>query len=193
MVAGQVAGKTGTDIDRAVAFVTIEAQSAWSGFAREFYLSCAFLHPKTIGGKHVSHSDPTIVNERLALLHSIHVLKGKNLTTPKIAPREEPSWHEKRTLPKLANSLSFSNDPAVLTGLSYPTTFFDELPTVRNFYAHRSFGTVDKVFGLATRKYRSITINHPNELINVIFAGRAQTLLQEWLTDMKQIGFAICQ
>jgi hypothetical protein len=192
-VAQQIAGRNGHDIDRAVAFVTIEALSAWSGFTREFYLSCAFLHPKTIGGQHVTHRDTSIVNERLALLHSIAELKGKTLTAARIAARDEPQWHEKRALPNLSKGLAFSNDHSVIIGFSYQTTFFDELPTMRNFYAHRSQGTIEKVLRLATRKYGTVTARHPNDLINVVFAGRVQTLIQEWLDDMKQIGLAICQ
>jgi hypothetical protein len=192
-VADQIAGKSGHDIDRAVAFVTIEALSAWSGFAREFYLSCAFLHPKTMGGQHVSHHNASIVDERLALLHSISELKGKTLTTVRIAARDEPAWHEKRALPNLSKSLACSNDNSVIIGFSYQTTFFDELPTMRNFYAHRSQGTAEKVLRVATKRYGAMAVSHPNDLINIVFAGRVQTLIQEWLSDMRQIGLAICQ
>jgi hypothetical protein len=193
VVANQIAGKNGHDIDRALSFVTIEALSAWSGFAREFYLSCAFLGPRTIGGQHVSHHNAAIVDERLALLHSIFVLKGKTLTTPRIAARDEPAWHEKRVLSSLSTSLVLSNDHSVILGLSYPTNFFDDLPTMRNFYAHRSQGTAEKVFRLALKRYSAATLRHPNDLLNIVFAGRVQTLIQEWLVDMRQIGLTICQ
>jgi hypothetical protein len=192
-IASKIAGRSGHDIDRTLAFVTIEALTAWSGFAREFYLSCAFLRPKTMGGQHVSHHNTAIVNERLALLHSIAVLKGRTLTAARIAPRDEPVWHEKRALASLSKSLVFSNEQSVITGLSYQTTFFDELPTVRNFYAHRSYGTAEKVFRIATKRYAAVTVRHPNDLVNSVFAGRVQTLIQEWLGDMRQIGFAVCQ
>src|SRR5690348_2040774 len=86
VVANGIVGKSGHEIDRAVAFITIESLAAWSGFVREFYLACAFLHPKTIGGQHVSHQAAAIVDERHALLHSISVLKGKVLTASRIAP-----------------------------------------------------------------------------------------------------------
>src|SRR5687768_1403633 len=82
-VAMQIAGKKGHDIDRAVAFVMIEATTAWAGFAREFYLSCAFLYPRTIKGHHVSHQNTAITGERDALVHSIFALKGKAFSAPK--------------------------------------------------------------------------------------------------------------
>jgi hypothetical protein len=148
-IAAQVAGKSGQDIDRAVAFVTIESLSAWAGFTREFYLSCVLLQPKTISGAHVFHNVSSIVDERSALIHSITVLKGLPSRAIRIAPRDEPVWHEKRTLPNLSKSLSFSNDQSVVAGFSYQMMFFDELPTARNFYAHRSQGTAEKVLYLA--------------------------------------------
>jgi hypothetical protein len=191
--AAKIAGKTGNDIDQTVAYVAIEALSAWSGFSREFYLSCAFLYPKTIRGQHVNHRQANILGERDALLYSIRQLKGKASGRGRIAPRDEPTWHEKRALPSLSRSLALSNYNSVVTGFSYPTTFFDDLPVVRNFYAHRSKDTAEKVLNVASRKYGNRTIRHPNELINDILQGRVQTLLQEWLGDMRQIGAAICQ
>jgi hypothetical protein len=120
-------------------------------------------------------------------------LKGKTVTAPRIAPRDEPAWHEKRALSLLSGSLALSNNQFVILGLSFQTTFFDELPTVRNFYAHRSQGTAEKVLRMAARRYGTVTIRHPNDLINVLFAGRVQTLIQEWLGDMRQIGLTVCQ
>jgi hypothetical protein len=192
VVANSVAGKSGHDIDRAVAFVAIESLSAWSGFVREFYLSCAFLHPKTIGGQHVSHRNMAITDEYLALHHSVLIMKGRSISAPRIAPRDEPAWHEKTVLARLSASLSLSNNQVVISGLSYQTTFFDQLPTLRNFYAHRSEATAAKVLRIAQRNYGAIAVRHPNELVNVLFAGRVQTLIQEWLSDMKQVSSAIC-
>jgi hypothetical protein len=198
-VANQVAGKVGHDIDRALAFLTIEALTSWSNFTREFYLSCPFAYPKTIGGQHVSHNDSTIVDERHALLRSILVLKGNGhsysraQTAGYISFSDEPVWREKRCLSKLASDLLLTNTSAVTTGLSYQTTFFDDLPIIRNFYAHRSHGTATKVFSMAKTKYGAVAIHHPSELVNVVLAGSTQTMIQEWLGDMKQIGYSICK
>src|SRR6266481_6251368 len=174
-IANKIAGKRGDDVDCALAFVTIEAQTAWVGFAREFYLSCAFLHPKTIAGQRVSHHNPSIIDEYRALLYSISALKGKVWAASRIPPQAEPVWHEKRALPLLSGGLALSNNASIISGFSYRTTFFDELPTMRNFYAHRSYGTAMKVFGIAARKYGAAKVLHPNDLVNVVFAGRVQT------------------
>lgn len=171
LIASDVSGKSGHDIDLALGFLTIEALTAWSNFAREFYLSCAYLYPKTIGGQHVSHANATIIDERQALIHSIFVLKGKVFAGPRITPFDEPTWREKRTLSRLSQSVGLSNNAAIVSGLSYQTTFFEEAHTLRNFYAHRSKGTAEKVFDLALRKYGLPTLPHPSELINVVLLG----------------------
>jgi hypothetical protein len=192
VVANNVVGKSGHDVDRAIAFLAIESLTAWSSFAREFYLSCAFLYPKTMSGQHVSHQNTSITDEYMALNHSILIIKGKPVSAPRIAPRDEPPWHEKRVLSLLSGSLSLSNNRSIINGLSYQTTFFEHLPTLRNFYAHRSESTAAKVLRIAHSKYGIISARHPNDLANFLFAGRVQTLIQEWLSDMKQIGLTIC-
>jgi hypothetical protein len=191
-IAQSVSDTRGHDADRAVAFVTIEAMTAWSNFAREFYLACAFLRPKTISGKRVHHANPSINDEREALIHSIAVLKGKTITAPRILPRDEPAWHEKRALSALSKSMTFSNNQSIIDGLSYETTFFDQAPTIRNFFAHRSLGTASKVTDIAARRYGLSNVDHATDLINVIFTGRTQTVVQEWLGDIRQIGATMC-
>jgi hypothetical protein len=178
-------------VDRALSFVLMEALTTWSNFVREFYLSCAFLHPKTISGSHVSHIETSIRNERDALVHAIQVLKGRRISKPTIGPHDEPSWREKRALSSLSQSMTLSNNPAIVAGLSVSTTFFDQAHTVRNFYAHRSERTATSVRDLARREY-GIGIAHPNSLINAVLAGRVETLLQEWLGDIREIAQIMC-
>ena len=192
-VAFRISGRSGHDVDQALSFVLIETLTAWSNFVREFYLSCAFLNPKTISGQHVVHANGAVVNERDALIHSILILRAKTITKPRITPFDEPTWREKRTLSSLSQSLALSNNQAIVSGLSYQTGFFDEAHIVRNFYAHRTGDTASKVADLAVRKHGLVLLKHPSELVNVIFLGRTQTLIQEWLGDIRVIGTTICQ
>lgn len=183
--------------DQTLAYVTIEAFTTWANFSREFYLSCAVMRPKTISGSRVLHQASDITDKRSALLRSIKRLKRTQeydaaANAPRIPPRFEPAWHEKRTLLILSSDLELSNNASIVTGLSYPTSVFAELPTIRHFYAHRSQNTANKVATIAARQYRLRSLQHPGELINVTHAGRAQTLLAEWLSDMRAIGKALC-
>jgi hypothetical protein len=93
----------------------------------------------------------------------------------------------------LSGNLALSNGNSVVTALSYPTSFFDDLSTVRNFYAHRSKGTAVKVRSIARKHIATRSIDHPSDLVNLVILGKTQTLVEEWLGDMRQVGFAICQ
>jgi hypothetical protein len=199
-LAATIAGGHDHAADRALSFISIEALATWSAFVREFYLSCALLRPRTIGGQVVRHRGASIGTEKDALLHSIMVLKGPSspsyrsaANSPRIAPRDEPAWHEKRVLLALSSSISLTNNLAVTTGLSYPTTFFDDLPPVRNFYAHRSSNTAERIARIANRKYAIAQLRHPNDFMNNLIPGRAQPLLMEWLGDIRRVSDALCQ
>jgi hypothetical protein len=198
-VAAQIAGKTGHDIERYLTFVAIESLSTWSNFVREFYLSCVLAYPKRIRGGHVSHQHAAINDERLALLRSILVLRGNGFQYQKasnaatISHRDEPTWSEKRALASLSQDLMFTNNGSIVAGLSYQTTFFDDLPTVRNFYGHRSYAAAQRVLAMGARKYGAANLNHPSELVNRPLPLKTQTLLQEWLGDIRRIGLAVCE
>lgn len=195
-IAASMARNSGPNVDRAVAFVTIEAQTTWANFSREFYLSCALLSPKTIAGGRVFHTTSGIFDERHALLRSIQVLKPNRYAgaarSVNISPRDEPTWHEKVCLLRMAQDLNFSNQAMIIAGLSYPTRFFNDLPIIRNFYAHRSHRSIEKVRELARRNYGIRSLVHPTDLVNQTLSGATQTLLSEWLGDMRTIGDTLC-
>ena len=195
-IAASAARRSDSSVDRLIAFVTIEALTTWSNFSREFYLSCALLSPKTISGRRVSHTTSGISNERQALLRSIQVLKPNRYNeaarSVQIARRDEPTWHEKLSLPRMAQDLNLSNQAFIVAGLSYPTTFFNDLPVVRNFYAHRSYGSAQRVQELARRNYGIRNLLHPTTLLNHTLIGSTQTLILEWLGDMRAITDTLC-
>jgi hypothetical protein len=195
-IAATVTGRTGAEADRAVAFAIIEALTTWANFSRDFYLACAIRCPKTVTGARVSHAVPNIGNERLALLHAIQVLKPNRynaaVKSVTISPRDEPTWHEKICLLRLSANIKLSNQASILSGLSYPTTFFNQLPVIRNFYAHRSYITVEKVRNLAQQQYGIGHLQHPCNFINQVHVGSTQTLLSEWLGDMRSISGLLC-
>lgn len=192
VLANTAAAGTDAAADRMVAFVLIETLTTWSSFAREYYLSCAIMRPKTISGSRVVHSNATVTQgERDALVYAIRILKGKVYQKPRVNPLDEPVWREKRCLASLSAGLQLSNDADIVSGLSYPTTFFNQAFIVRNFFAHRTENTAARVRDLAKREY-SLTIGQPIQLVNSRFGGRSLTLAQEWLYDLEAIARAMC-
>lgn len=186
--------RTDASARRAAAFVAIEAYNTWVNFEREFYLSCAFLKPKQIGGSRVTHSAKRVRDEQSAIRHAIPIAKGARAKVPRagrpIRPADEPDWSRRDVL--LALSVHLSNQVEIQNGLSLQTTFFRDLPTIRIFYAHRTKSTADKVRSLALREYGVTGLLHPHELVNVTLPSRSESLLIEWLVDMQLIADAVC-
>ena len=184
--------------DRLLSYASIEALSAWSSFAREFYLSCCFLGARTLTGNFAHPTSAQINNERDALLYSIQLLKHQKVFArasrgASISPRDEPTWHDAVSLVRLSASLGLSNDGSVLSGLSYPTTFFRDMPVVRNFYAHRNKITANRVETLAAANYNAPSFASTSTFIGTILPNRSQSLINEWLGDLRLISHEICR
>jgi hypothetical protein len=179
---------------RTSSYVALEAYNAWFQFEREFYLSCAYLRPKRTGGARVHHASATVTDEASAIRYAIPIVKGSGAKIPPagqpIRPADEPDWSRRDVLVKLAADLS--NEAQILSALSLQTTFFDDLPTIRIFYAHRARSTADKVRRLALRRYGVPYLSHAHILVSTILPQRANTLLVEWLADMQLISSALC-
>jgi hypothetical protein len=180
---------------QAVSYATIECVGAWALFAREYFLSCALLAPALRNGHTVGYPGPQLGDERAALIAAIRAVKNPNFAlgpSVQLRPRDEPDWLTKATLIRISTRLQFSHDARLTSALSRQSSFFPEAVTVRNFFAHRAKESADKVRTLARRSYRSPYLNHPVEFVNTILPGRTDTLLNEWIADLKAISHALC-
>lgn len=183
--------------DRRVSYIIVEVQTLWANFSRHYYLSCSTLKPVGKGGNTIQPSGGSLASERDALLYAIQSLRDKHahkraLEGSRIMPRDEPTWHEKATILKLSASLKLSNDARIINAFSYPTSFFRDAVTVRNFYAHRNRDTADKVKGLAMRQYGGVVVSSATELVASQLPGRAEPLASEWLRDVRSISGDLC-
>lgn len=180
---------------RTASYMTLELLTAWSSFSREFYLSSAYCATKTVGGTRVHHATPGVVDKRSALILAIRTLRNPNYSIPPhkpISPRDEPDWKAKGTLLSLSAAIGFSNAPAILSGLSYPATFFDELAVFRNFFAHRDEGTAGRVARLAKARYQVHSFGHPAELLLRPLPNRPGRLFLTWSSEVKTVAALMC-
>ena len=177
-------------------YVVIETLTTWTNFCRSYYLSCSVGRARQLRGTYVTHSRSNIVDEHDALIEAIAEVKPNILPrvqqSPRIRARDEPNWHDKQTLVRLSSRMQFSNNPDIVVAFSYPSTFMSDLPTVRNFFAHRCYNTARKVENLAKTNYGLTELGHPSDLINKVITGRAESLIVEWLIDMRKIGYDLC-
>ena len=172
----------GFELDRRIAFVTIEAANIWDGFCRSFYLSCAL-------GTH-DHSGSRIVgktrfrNEDQALAYAISLVSGpKRAKIFGQSPRDEPDWHQVGVFGKVMRRLDPPNLPNVQSALSVGTSAFTYLQMFRNFYAHRSESSAEKTTRAAPRLRVSSSL-HPTGILSSVPPGESDTILRDWLTDL---------
>jgi hypothetical protein len=181
--------------DRAATFISLEISNLWQSFAREYYLSCAVRSALTSSGQPVKMSSAAFLDDEDALFFAIQKVAPMNLRYVRrgrrIPRRFEPNWADPATLVRLALFAGFSNHSTILSATSFATTVFRDLPTIRNFYAHRSRETAVKVRNVSRQHY-GFPIHHPNELVMLRWAGRSQNVLSEWADDLADICSAIC-
>lgn len=180
-------------IDMVVSYACVSLLATWSNFVRAYYLSC-FLHPRREGGGRVSVDSAFIrlpFNDGIA--HAITTLR------PLLAPppggawhrRDEPTWHEPRTLRTLSASIGCSNRQDIIDGFGINSRVFLDLPTFRNFYAHRNRESYDAALSLRTH-YGITARGHPTSVLLARAYGRHQALILDWVADLRNVVEYLC-
>lgn len=169
--------------DRLVAFVTTECLSLWSNFSRSYYLSCMHGAKRILGGR-VALASVAVNSNSDALNFSKHQFTYRR--------NNEPVWHEPRTLLKLFRAAGASNLTQVQAALSVSPLVFKELPTIRNFFAHRCEETAKNATNLARRLGVSVGLR-PSEIMCTQLPGRPQGVLADWIDDIRNAIEVACQ
>jgi len=112
-------------------------------------------------------------------------------TTGKWSRRDEPTWHETRSLLECATALNVSNLADIRGALSIGTRVFLDLPVFRNFFAHRNDASCSSASALAISY--GIPSGHPSLVLLRKPFKRPWPLLVEWLDDMAIVTELLCE
>jgi hypothetical protein len=175
--------------DEQIAFVVIEAMNVWASFVRAYYLSW-FMHPRTITGQRIACSHHFGLFQD-ALIFAIRRLRSRGYSGVRPSRRDEPTWHDPTTLLTLAVEIGVSNLSQVQAAFSLGATYPANLPTVRNFYAHRNDETFRKV------RDRAILLGlgrnlRPCEFVCTAQPSRPQNLISDWLDEIRLTIELLC-
>ncbi|MBE0564913.1 MAG: hypothetical protein IH621_03080 [Krumholzibacteria bacterium] len=179
----------GAPEDRIIAYTAIEALNLWSEFVRSYYLSCCLGcrcrsgTPVTVG-----HGFTTI---EAAIGFAVTTIKSSRKSSGPWTRRDEPDWKVPHTLLKMLEEIDASNLDMARTALSYQTRVFKDLPTVRNFFAHRQEDTAKKVVAVAHSNGMS-SRRRPAELMCTRLPNHPQNLLAGWLDDIRIVAIELC-
>ncbi len=172
--------------ERFLSYVAIETLNLWVLFARSFFLSTA-LQARTSTGAKITIRVPGIKTEEDALTFAVHIERPWLRSRPgPWTHREEPNWLDRAVLDRVTAALLPSNIASLRRGLAYTTRALQDLPTFRNYYAHKGKETADKARSLA-RAYALSPTLRPSELLTSRQYGRPQCILADWLDDIRNV------
>lgn len=128
--------------DRDMAHVVLEAQNLWANFTRSYLISCIY-NPRRCAGGRVTHANGTIQTPGDVLYAANKLAKGPHAPAP-ATRRDEPAWYDTALFGKTCQELQCSHLAEVQAALSLQTRVFYDLPSFRNFYAHRNGDSAQK-------------------------------------------------
>lgn len=174
---------TPLQLEANICFLVIELLSTWSNFARSYYLSCAY-GTKLASGTRVSLAGPSL-NENQALGKVVQRRKPK--TTPNADGswnrKDEPGWNDPSVFLNACKDIGCSNIADIQAALSSGSRVFSDLPTFRNYYAHRNRHTCSAAVSLA-RLYGISPTGSPSTILLTPSIGRSQVLILDWIDDL---------
>ena len=168
--------------ERNVALCLLDAQSTWSLFVRSFFISC-FIGAKRGGGSRVTITAPGPRTPTDAIRWAAVTNDPRLAHRARIGPLDEPRWHLGNTLLRLAQSGGFSNEPQIQIAFSVPGPAFDDLPKVRNFYAHRSQHTA-KTAKTLLKKYGLPATLRAGEIAGHPHVTRPGSIAEYWVAQI---------
>jgi len=174
------------EMDRRTAYVAIESMNLWGSFCRLYYLSTA-MGAKDAAGRRVSTAAGPFATRQDAIGYAIQNVKPSVYKKKASSPWtwwDEPMWGNPSDFTKAMKALQPSNLAAVVSATALPTDVFTELPKFRHFYAHRGEETARKARRIAPNYLLSPKL-HPTAILNNFGPMRPQTIICEWLDDMR--------
>jgi hypothetical protein len=142
------AASSQADREIRLAWTLIEMHNLWHGFCRSLFLSSA-LRAWDGTGKRVAIAAapaPKSVEQAVGLaIQRVNPSRYGNGTRTRWTWFDEPKWQEPATLLNCLRAVGADNISVVTRGLTLPTRTLTDLPTFRNFYAHRNRSTASKV------------------------------------------------
>ncbi len=184
-LAAGLGNHVGASDRRLISYIVIEAANLWAQYSRSLFLSCAFGARDASGQPVVATPCPS---EHDALTVAVHAVVPKlrgtnNPWNDRLLPDFQNKGKLSRTIDYLGASVSKDVDAA----LSVQSRVLADLPTMRNFFAHKGERGVISARALAPRYGLSAHLAPEQLLCAVPPAGSGDVLLREWLADLNGI------
>ncbi len=175
------------DNDRMASYATLHLDNVWSSFVRSYYLSW-FLRAKTTSGVRISTAITQPKSHTDAVKTAMRFINGAG--RPRVG-RQEPPWHERRVLVTLSTKCVASHNAQVMAAMSVPSTALEYLHSVRNFYAHRSKETADRLPAIS-RKLSLLPSRRATEIVLGVPLGGSGSVILDWIAEVRDVTLMLC-
>jgi hypothetical protein len=161
--------------------VVIESALLWAAYSKAYFFSSAFKVRDSKGVRIVhSYSLPTTED---ALTFAVRVARPDVTKNHNFTHRDHPNWQEPGVVRKLLQEMGASTLASWQLGMGVQTRATSDLPTMRNFFAHKGEVAADRARRL--RVHYSVTQDlSPSELLSVTPPLGRQPLLWTWLDEL---------
>lgn len=176
--------------DRVLGFSVLEAQNTWTNFARSFLLS-PLVGARRRSGARVTSANAAATTPGQILQIAVRACKGPLAAAP-VDRRDEPAWHDVANFHRACQALALSNLTQIQAALSLPTRVLVDMPSFRNFYAHRNEETAERAIRLVQRQYLIAGGAHPSEVLMLPARARPQALIFDWLDELDVMIDLMC-
>lgn len=169
---------------RIISFCAIEFDNLFLSGLRQFTVS-SLTGSKTVRGHRVTTAQAFLDSGQVAayVMSILNAPKyiGKGRPTS-LSRGEEQKVRNPKDTEKVFLNCSASNYPSLANALALNFNFFNDMATVRNFYAHRNDDTYKKVANLGQR-FLCPNIHHPDDIISTAGVSGPLTLFEDWLNE----------
>ncbi len=165
-------------------YLVMELDNLVLGGMRRFLFS-SLLGTRTVSGHRVTvstkyYSEGEVSAKILSIVNTPKFIKLKQPIS--ITRDNEPTIRDPRKLEDILTKCGASNVGSVQKALQLNTNLFRDLPTLRNFYAHRNEDTWTKLRVKAVSLGLS-SFKHADDVVYAVLAGRPVSLLEDWIAD----------
>jgi hypothetical protein len=159
--------------------VVIRMHDSWSRFCRDLVITSAVGNTQTLGGLKIPKS--SVINSRSDVIPALLTKYKKR--------RNEPNWYDAGECLDAAQRLAIVNFSTVSAAIGAANSPAGEMRKVRNFYAHRKWGSAQ--IAMATGLFSSGS--WPTVFDLVAYRSAGETIIESWVKGLVSVAVTASQ
>jgi len=165
-------------------YLAIELDNLVISVLREFTMS-TIRQARTRLGVRIKVNNPIGPEGEIAayVLSILNPVRFQKLAQPvAIGVDDEPTVRDPKEIEKVLLHAGATNIQSLQNALALNSGLFKNLKSLRHFYAHRGKDTFRKA-SLNAANMGILNINHPDDVLMHVVAGKPYTVLEDWFVD----------